>query len=69
MREKRMNIARNMEAVFIVAIALTGIAAVATKPATPRITPQVTSAENMIVVTHVGKRLTAAEKASFDAQS
>ena len=64
-----MNIARNMEAIFIVAIALTGLGAFATKPAVPRASLEVTSAENMVVVTHVGKRLSAAEKASFDAQS
>jgi hypothetical protein len=65
-----MNIARNMEAIFIVAIAVTGLGAFATVPAMPRSAAAPTvSNEQMIVVTHVGKRLTAAEKAEFDARS
>jgi hypothetical protein len=65
-----MNIARNMEAVFIAAIAIAGVTAFATKPAMPRHpVVQTTSTEQAMVITHVGKRLTSAEKAEFDAQS
>lgn len=64
-----MNIARNMEAIFIVAIAAVGLSAVATLPAAPRHTPTVVNAEKMVTVTVPGKRLSALQKADLHARS
>jgi hypothetical protein len=65
-----MNIARNMEAIFLAAVALASVASIATASTpTQRIdAPAFTQAaadSNMIVVTITGKRLTAAEKAAL----
>ena len=65
-----MNIAKNMEAIFLAAVALASVASIATASTpTPRIdAPAFTQAvndSNMIVVTVTGKRLTAAEKAAL----
>ncbi|RJG25020.1 hypothetical protein [Massilia cavernae] len=65
-----MNIAKNMEAIFIAAVALASVTTLATasSPA-PRIeaAPVVKAVSDggMPVVTIVGKRLTAAEKAQL----
>mgnify|MGYP003558321830 FL=1 len=65
-----MNIAKNMEAIFLTAIALASVTTFATA-STPvqRIDPpaltQVAADTNMTVVTITGKRLTAAEKAAL----
>jgi hypothetical protein len=66
-----MNIANNMEAIFVVAIALasaTGLAGAAV-PAHLTLSPsaRVASASHVAVVTVHGKRLSAAQKAAFDA--
>lgn len=65
-----MNVAKNMEAIFIIAVALvsgTGLAT-ASAPA-PRVNPpavvQVADDASMTVVTVTAKRLTAAEKAAL----
>ncbi|UUZ47900.1 hypothetical protein LP420_33240 [Massilia sp. B-10] len=63
-----MNIAKNMEAIFVVAIALVGVTSFATAsspvPAAPA--PVVAAADSvpMHVVTVTAKRMTAAEKAA-----
>lgn len=65
-----MNIAKNMEAIFLAAIALASVTTFATA-STPvqRIDPpaftQAAADMNMTVVTITGKRLTAAEKAAL----
>ena len=65
-----MNIAKNMEAIFLAAVALASVASIATASTpTQRIEqPAFTKAavdSNMIVVTVTAKRLTAAEKAAL----
>lgn len=65
-----MNVAKNMEAIFIIAVALvsgTGLAT-ASAPAhrvTPAAAVQVADDASMTVVTVTAKRLTAAEKAAL----
>ena len=65
-----MNIAKNMEAIFLAAVALASVTSFATA-STPvqRIDPpayaQVAADTNMTVVTITGKRLSAAEKAAL----
>lgn len=60
-----MNIVKNMEAIFLVATALVLVHGYATAaiPTTPHAAKLVASAAPMQVVTIVGKRLSAAEKA------
>lgn len=65
-----MNIAKNMEAIFLTAIALASVTTFATAsiPAQRIDPPAITQADvdtNMTVVTITGKRLTAAEKAAL----
>ena len=65
-----MNIAKNMEAIFLAAVALASVTSFATA-STPvqRIDPpaltQAAADTSMTVVTITGKRLTAAEKAAL----
>ena len=63
-----MNIAKNMEFVFIIAVALTCATAFAATPA-KTVAPQLVSANpaKMIVITVTGKRLSAAQKAQLGA--
>ncbi|MES2901598.1 MAG: hypothetical protein V4723_17855 [Pseudomonadota bacterium] len=60
-----MNIAKNMEVIFVAAIALIGASSLATAGSAERsATPTAVAAPSkMQVVTVVGKRLSAAEKA------
>jgi hypothetical protein len=65
-----MNIAKNMEAIFLAAVGLASVTTLATAaPATQRIDPpalvQPAADSTMQVVTITGKRLTAAEKAQL----
>lgn len=65
-----MNIAKNMEAIFLTAIALASVTtfATASTPVQRTDSPalvQVAADANMTVVTITGKRLTAAEKAAL----
>lgn len=65
-----MNIAKNMEAIFLAAIALASVTtfATASTPVQRIDSPAFTQAAadtNMTVVTITGKRLTAAEKAAL----
>ncbi|KQW90236.1 hypothetical protein ASC94_21165 [Massilia sp. Root418] len=64
-----MNIAKNMEAIFIATVALAGVASFATAavPATAPapVTVTVAKAAPMQVVTITAKRLSAAEKAAL----
>lgn len=63
-----MNIAKNMEAIFVVAIALIGVTSFATasSPAVPAtIVAAADQAVPMQTVTVTAKRLSAAEKAVF----
>jgi hypothetical protein len=67
-----MNIAKNMEAIFFVAIAVIGISnfASAAVPAhhhavTPRVAAAAQAENTVAVVTITGKRLSAAQKAQF----
>jgi hypothetical protein len=64
-----MNIAKNMEAIFIVAIGLISATTMATAAAPVKlVTPPAVHAAadaNMVVVTVTAKRLTAAEKAQL----
>jgi hypothetical protein len=66
-----MNIAKNMEAIFVVAAALAGVTAYATAAEPARYTMQVTEAVSatanpaMHTVVITAKRLTAAEKAAL----
>lgn len=65
-----MNIAKNMEAIFLTAVALASVTTFA-KASTPvqrtdaPALTQVTADTNMTVVTITGKRLSAAEKAAL----
>lgn len=65
-----MNVAKNMELIFVAALAvvsMTGLATasdVARAPAAPEVV-KVGAANNMMVITITGKRLTAAEKAQL----
>ncbi len=58
-----MNIAKNMEAIFFVAIALIGTTALAGAAAPEQAAGATAATGKMQVVTIVGKRLSAAEKA------
>lgn len=65
-----MNIAKNMEAIFLTAIALASVTTFATASTPvqridPPATAQAVADTNMTVVTITGKRLTAAEKAAL----
>ena len=64
-----MNIAKNMELIFVAALALvsvTGLAnAAANRPIDPPEVVKVGSVPQMTVITVTGKRLTAAEKAQL----
>ncbi|MBZ2206053.1 hypothetical protein [Massilia soli] len=65
-----MNIAKNMEAIFLAAVALASVTSFATasNPAqriTPAAVTQAADDTTMTVVTITGKRLTAAEKAAL----
>lgn len=65
-----MNIAKNMEAIFLAALGLASVTTFATAaPATQQIDPpalvQAASDTTMQVVTITGKRLSAAEKAQL----
>ncbi|MGZ8290337.1 MAG: hypothetical protein ACXW2U_19310, partial [Telluria sp.] len=65
-----MNIAKNMEAIFIAAVALASVTTLATASAPahrfePAPVVQAASDANMTVVTITGKRLSAAEKAQL----
>lgn len=65
-----MNIAKNMEAIFLTAIALASVTTFATASAPAQRTDspaqvQVAADANMTVVTITGKRLSAAEKAAL----
>jgi hypothetical protein len=65
-----MNIAKNMELIFVAAIALvsmTGLAnaAAQSRPAAPPEVVKVGSVPQMTVITVTGKRLSAAEKAQL----
>lgn len=65
-----MNIARNMEAIFLVTLALTCATAYAASPvqrtdATPAVVA--TNSSEMTVITVTAKRLTAAQKAQLGA--
>lgn len=64
---KKMNIARNMEAIFLVALALTAVTAYAAAPEqTPVSAPRaVATSSEMTVITITGKRLTPAQKAGL----
>ena len=63
-----MNIAKNMEAVFVAIIILAGIATFATAKVTPAPTPSAQAAAKQKVATVVvsAKRLSAAQKAALD---
>ena len=62
-----MNIAKNMEAVFVAVVLLAGVATFATAKVAPKApVAQATSQEKMSVVVVTTKRLTAAEKARLD---
>lgn len=65
-----MNIAKNMEAIFLATVALASVTTIATASAPARLAAapafaQAAVAPGMIVVTITGKRLTAAEKAAL----
>ncbi len=66
-----MNIAKNMEVIFISAVALIGSASLATAaaparvPAKPALVAQATQAAPMQVITVSAKRMSAAEKAQL----
>lgn len=67
-----MNIAKNMEVIFIAALALVSAttlahATVPSQRSVPHIAMQAEMAAPMTVVTIVGKRLTAAQKAQLGA--
>jgi hypothetical protein len=62
-----MNIAKNMEFVFIIAVALTCITAFAAPAKTVTAPQVVTTSAKMITVTVTTKRLTAAQKAQLGA--
>jgi hypothetical protein len=68
-KEHIMNIAKNMEAIFIVAVALVSGTGFATASAPQRLDPpaavQLADQDDMTVVTVTAKRLTAAEKAAL----
>ncbi|MEJ7805511.1 MAG: hypothetical protein WKG03_06285 [Telluria sp.] len=66
-----MNIAKNMEVIFIAAIALVSMTGLATASVDAhKVAPvevvKVGAAPEMLVITVTGKRLTAAEKAQLD---
>ncbi len=64
-----MNIARNMEAIFIVAIAAASLTAFASVPAAPHAKPAVVNADQIVTVVVSGKRLSAIQKADLQARS
>jgi hypothetical protein len=62
-----MNIAKNMEAIFVVAIALVGVTSFATASSPAPVAPVVAAASDSVqmqTVTVVAKRMTPAEKAA-----
>jgi len=63
-----MNIAKNMEAVFVAIVILAGVATFATAKVTPAPAPAVQAAapERMVTIVVSTKRLTAAQKAELD---
>ena len=63
-----MNIAKNMEAVFVAFVILAGVATYATAKVTPVPAPavKVATPERMLTIVVTGKRLTAAQKAALD---
>ena len=66
-----MNIAKNMELIFVAAIAIVSMTGMATASVgTHKVAPvevvKVGAAPDMMVITVTGKRLTAAEKAELD---
>jgi hypothetical protein len=65
-----MNIAKNMEVIFVAALAIVSASSIATAGAEPRklAAPEVVKVgqdPNMVVITVTAKRLTAAEKAQL----
>ncbi len=58
-----MNIAKNMEVIFVAAIALVGATSFATAASTGAAPAAIAAPAKMQVVTIVGKRLSAVEKA------
>ena len=63
-----MNIAKNMEAVFVATVILAGVATYATAKVTPVPAPaaKVATQERMVTIVVSTKRLTAAQKAALD---
>lgn len=65
-KEMQMNILKDMEAIFLVAVALTfSAAAIAKEPVRAAKAPTVANSSKMIKVVITGKRLTKAEKAQL----
>ena len=64
-----MNIAKNMEAIFVIAVALVSATGLATASAAPRSAPpavvQLADDAGMTIVNVTAKRLSAAEKAAL----
>ena len=65
-----MNIAKNMELIFVAALAVVSMTGMATASSVARPLPapevvKVGAATNMVVITVTGKRLSAAEKAQL----
>lgn len=65
-----MNIAKNMELIFVAALAVVSMTGMATASNADRVLPapqvvKVGAATDMVVITVTGKRLTAAEKAQL----
>ena len=62
-----MHIARNLEAIFLIAVVLAcATTAIAAGPASHSLSAQPVNDGRTAVVTIVGKRMSAAEKAQFD---
>jgi hypothetical protein len=65
-----MNIAKNMEAVFVATVILAGVATYATAKVNPVAVPapaaKVATQERMVTIVVTTKRLTAAQKAALD---
>lgn len=63
-----MNLIKNMEAVFVAVVIITGAATFATAKVAPKPAPaaQAPTQEHMVVITVSTKRLTAAQKAELD---
>jgi hypothetical protein len=67
-KEQIMNVLKNMEAIFVVAVALSlSAAAFAKAPAASATKPVIAANTKMIKVVITGKRLSAAEKAQLAA--